>query len=332
MNIKQLYIHIGAAKTGSSAIQSMLRINRKIFYNKGYLIFDANMDYANLEKDASDISAVWYFEKIKKDNLEKKFIAQINDSVIFMHEHGLEKAIISAENLSNKDYEKIFHEIRNKLNIKVIFYIRRQDYWLFSAWKQWQVKKGKSFEKFVHDAIKIKYPNWLNIANSWENIFGKESVQVRLFDKTVLTKQDLLQDFCRCIDFEETNILSMPGYINENFNDAVLYLAQCNPHLFSGIHDNRFYHFLQKELGDKVMRDKVGSLFLTNEIKNRIYTAFLKDNEVLKKKYFPDLNQDIIPQKAKPINEETDNIEELKDKIISYLLEIIENKTNNFKN
>src|SRR5690606_27824773 len=84
------------------------------------------------------------------------------------------------------EYSKSIQSIINLKNIfgpyftiKILMYIRRQDFLLESIYKQ-HVKMGLATDiKSFYNKTKIYY---LDVLNNWASVFGDEQIDVKVFD------------------------------------------------------------------------------------------------------------------------------------------------------
>ncbi|MFP4486903.1 MAG: hypothetical protein ACLFOC_08055 [Campylobacterales bacterium] len=149
-----LYIHIGSPKTASTSIQQCLAQNSKQLKKLGY----------HYECEVGINHMV--------DILENSFEEVVKDSIEKAQECGCDRVIISSELLIFQDCKKLqifYDSIKQKADIKTIFYIRRQDEYIEAGWKQWGFKQLKysSFEDFLNDN---PVPNYMDIIKRWEAI------------------------------------------------------------------------------------------------------------------------------------------------------------------
>ena len=185
-------LHIGAAKTGSSAIQSFLKKNHLAFSKLGYVVPDSVLGLTQ----AVTGEHVWAFQERIAANDQDGLCARLAAAAKLAGDG--KTLLISAENLSNMGNHRFLKKFAEAYDIKVVLYIRRQDDLLTSAWQQWHCKVEQDFQAWLLKGIRL-YGHWDRLANDWETVAGPGKVSVRLFDRATMVGGDLLYDFAGCI-------------------------------------------------------------------------------------------------------------------------------------
>lgn len=150
----KVFIHIGSPKTASTAIQQCLAQSSRQLRKLGYY-YECGVGVNHMI-----------------DILESSFEEVVNNSIEKAQECGCDRVIISSELLIFQDSKKLqifYDSIKQKADIKTIFYIRRQDEYIEAGWKQWGFKQLKYsyFEEFLYDN---PVPNYMDIIKRWESI------------------------------------------------------------------------------------------------------------------------------------------------------------------
>lgn len=255
---KKIYIHIGAHKTGTSAIQTFLSLNREMLKTKGFL-------YPGMERAHHSIagefrrfslsqitnnpksSTLTYFDEINKSNLDNIILS----SEIFECLHS------SVESL------KAF--IDDKFEVKIIFYVRRQDEKIESMYnssiKNPKIRSKISFPDFIsgksdttqNDSFCLSQCceefgdlDYYSVLLPWERAFGKKNIIVRCYEKEQLLN-GIFQDFLEVMGIVFDEKFQIPNErINPSLNwDVIEMLRLC--HIQSN-EDIRFHMFLLKNL------------------------------------------------------------------------------------
>lgn len=278
---RKIVFHIGASKTGSSAIQSFIAVNKDYFKENGFVIPDK---FLKLGENITGEHVFSLQKLILNDNK-----AQLRDAFdILDNTAPKEKAILfSAENLSNIGKHQIFKNNLEGFDVKVILYIRRQDDLLCSAWQQWHSKIERDIHAWLIRAL-MHYGHWDRVIQNWESVVGEGNVSVRLFQRDDMVEGDLFRDFLAALDLDpKTNEPNFDiGTINPSYNDIITPLITNNPGIFSDVHDNSFYSFIDKFTGDTYTKTRKVSL-ITREQRNSIIQYYANANQRVCKKYFP---------------------------------------------
>lgn len=191
--MKKIFIHVGAGKTGTSAIQEFLRTNRDRIRESGIILPDEGL---------------------------------IDRGTIFAHhglsDHGPYRAkncmelwsdlsnrepstlVVSSEDFHSKISEpdglQFFEAIKSALigwDVKIVFYIRRQSQWYQSAYQQWV--KGNMEARPVDDHYKLYKKNPVDQLLQFAKVFGDQSMIVRPFERVQLAGGDAVGDFAQVI-------------------------------------------------------------------------------------------------------------------------------------
>ena len=210
MNSKQIFVHIGTYKTGTSSIQFALAHSRHKLHKFGihYMETGLNMRFCkhlplfdHCHESRYNIKRHRYWSNVDLEGMAKKEILTSK----------ARNYIISEEELSvpDRDIPKKLSFLSELGDVKVVLCVRRQDKFLESLYLQFMKEPGrrlkKSFADFLDDPEFIQRAKFDQIADFWADVFGVENVVVLDFD---LVKQDnmLVRNFANLFgvpsDFE----------------------------------------------------------------------------------------------------------------------------------
>lgn len=277
-----LILHIGANKTGSSAIQYFIRRNVAAIRAAGYAIPDRELGWSAKITGEHVFSTQQFFnDKSNPRAIDAKFDEMMatkpSDSTV----------LISGENLSNFSNYDFFDEICRKYKTRVILYIRRQDDLLLSSWQQWYSKIETDLHAWLIRALPL-IGNWEATIDGWEKVAGAGSVDVRLFERDQFPGGNIAADFGAALgvapDAEEVDY-SAPN-INPSFNDFIVPLVSGNRDMFRDVNDNAFYHYLEQLTGTKYTKGKKVSL-ISPAHRDSILSYYDQQNRRLCKRFFP---------------------------------------------
>lgn len=216
-----LLIHIGAPKTGSTALQKFFAVNVGELLKVGwcYPEFDSmKCKYDDVYKNAR-----YLFEG-------GQLVAY--DSLIWQEQWDyirseLERnnVIISAEEffvIDTSDF--LMKALREYSNIKVIVYLRRQDEIIESYWKH-SVKTTFCMTRSI-DNVRVDMPtlHYEEKLLQIEKIIGKDNLMVRVFEKAQFQGDagNIFSDFMECIGINDISGYKDVGVINDGiFGNAI---------------------------------------------------------------------------------------------------------------
>jgi hypothetical protein len=275
----RLILHIGANKTGSSAIQAFLRLNSKQLNTLGYLIPDKELGTSDRITGEHVFAFQDMINRSDRPMLESKFQNLLNsDSKV---------VIASAENLSNRANFQFFKNILTAVNCKVILYIRRQDELLTSSWQQWNSKREKDFNAWLILALQ-RLGHWRHCIEGWEKVVGAGNVIIRIFQTADLVNGDVVDDFVSVIGLTDRmqSFVRDGRLVNPSYSDLITPIVSGSKFIFAGEHDNEFYDMVGKLTGEYYTSQKKISL-LSPQQRDSIIEYYRLENENLCKTYFP---------------------------------------------
>ncbi|WP_324689889.1 glycosyltransferase family 61 protein [Cobetia sp. D5] len=282
----KLVLHPGHSKCGSTTIQKAIIKNRKLLESHGYVIPDPQMRTPGDEgfNPNGETPRAFFRHAMEQKDLEplKAKLARIKEK----YGDSSQSVLISAENLVNQlgaaSGLNIHRLLRDTfVSHEVIYYIRRQDQFIMSAWQQWGYKKGLSLQAFVEQALRGKNPNYRVIASAFSNLYGKSNVTVVPLLRDSLIEGDLVADF-----FARLGIISEVQKPEDSIDNKSLNPYLCEAlskvnHIFRDIHDESIKHQLEKSHSSDpalYMRDDD---YMSAEVRRRIHDVFASDNRFI---------------------------------------------------
>ncbi|MEW6994805.1 hypothetical protein AADZ84_11125 [Colwelliaceae bacterium MEBiC 14330] len=267
--MKELFLHIGLSKTGSSAIQSWLSLNVDKLKKQGF-------DYADLSPSAKKgkITAgngVALFHACnQKDWLE---VERLISKVYFL---SCKKSIISSETLQEISLESIkrIQNICDQLSIKVsvIAYARSVYELLYSNYLQGVKRHGFTFN--FGEREKLSYSSQRTFLQNYYSIFVK---QLKLVNYDSVSK-DIFSSFANCIGFNSSELLIKDKKVNRSltFTESQVLIdlnkihkgvfsCQISDYLIENEPEKLTSVFYQNDLIGKVTLNSSDDLFWINE-------------------------------------------------------------------
>lgn len=199
-----IYLHIGINKTGTSSVQNALYRNRNGLLGEGILypetglgtpnegngyhyFLSKNLGFVNLKSDPNECLA---HAKSMRADLDREIA-----------EHQPKHVIFSSEFFSLRRNMDPVRRFFDGLEVVVIVYLRRHDIWYPSLYSQalktvenppWE----PGLEGFVRATMKSTggYPMYSQLLNAWADLFGRDNVRVRAFERESM-KDSITDDF-----------------------------------------------------------------------------------------------------------------------------------------
>jgi len=282
--VKSLVLHIGANKTGSSAIQEFLRLNAELLAQAGMHVAPADL----FPDGKISGEHIWLVEDAFSDpGKGARAISEKIHRLMSSLDDGA-RLLMSAENLSNgKGAEALFADVATRDDMRVVLYIRRQDELLLSSWQQWESKTDGDFWAWLIDCVG-KRGDWRAVLQDWERIVARANITVRIFDRESLPDCDVIADFAQVLGLgEELPRFARPDApVNPSFTEAVVDFAKGNRLLFRDKHDNAFHDAVSQLTGDRYRRNQRQSV-ITHAQRLAILKRYAESNEWVRQVYFP---------------------------------------------
>lgn len=283
---KNIYLHIGTPKTGTSALQSFLLKNSIELNKQGF-------DYPEHKVDVNDISSGNGQEIINILNKEgKKQALKYVDSLFSKCKN--KNIIISSESLYR--YPEKIHSLFP--NAKIIVYFRAQLYFIESSFNQGVKRSSQkfSFSKALNRVLKTNDTLYSGeLLEEWAKLYGYENIILRVYEKAQFFGGTIYADFISSIGGEFNNNFKLPEKsINVSYSrDALEYKLLLN-NLLDG-DDNPLQHQMidQALQGFSQIYFKNGgkkySLY-SNEERGKTLAYYENINKIIAKKFLKQQN------------------------------------------
>ncbi len=330
-------VHIGAETTNAGSIQQFLYLNRKKLRKAGYHFLQCAGEKNNRALPAYCVSS----EKIddyfladgvtnaaEREAFNKRFIDDFEAEL-----HGLPETVhtvlISSEHLHSRivkaaDVDNV-HQLLSAYfdEIKIICYLREQVTTCTRSYSAFLKSGGRhSFGKYLEECRpgNARYNYWDMLSN-WERCFGSGALDVTLFAKESLLNGDLLDDFTAKIDHSLVGNLDRGVQIeNVSLRPAGQVLARAVNLVFpakSKVPEIAAFRVACQQL----IADQMSGRGQQPDLKTwqAIYNSFMKSNERVREKYFPDIDSLFVEpfEMELPRNVIDDEFTELLFKIVS---------------
>jgi len=312
---RQIIIHIGMHKTGSSSIQKTLDTN----------LNDKDFEYASLgpSNHSGIIQKVFLKNSKRKSsihNFNSNNISEYRKILIDNFSIFSEKTmILSAEGIINLDVNEL-HDFKLFLDeyfesIKIVGYIRTPASYMNSAFQQ-KIKAG--FREFdlnkVHPRYKFKF-------EKFDLVFGKDNVYFWKFNPKIFPSNDVVLDFC-----DKLHIKINPKNtirVNESLSkESTQLLYSFNK--FSNLENNYFSHAKKRNHLINLIRTLGKTPFkLSNKLLNPILEQNMNHTKWMEERLFDSLKETIKNDDFSIKNE--DELLDINIDVVTNLSQLIEN-------
>ncbi|OOX97798.1 hypothetical protein BOP98_05950 [Campylobacter coli] len=338
------YVHIGTMKTGTSSIQNFLYLNRNLLQKQNYY-YPISIKNYNRFNDHNPF-AHGFNIMLNKTNDLKSFGETFNYLSDEIKTCNCNNVIISTENIqwllnSQKKVAYFFSFLTSIFkNIKIIIYLRDIDELFISMCSQ-AVKDNTHLNyHFLHPCQNEKakiLSDYRQTLQWWGEVFGRENLIVRLFDKNEFYQGDLLKDFIHSIDLEWDDEFQIPKKDNETLDligfELLSRVNKLNPFMFK----SRYFDIV--EYFDKNCTNSYQYTSLKfqppKEVTQSYIDYFEESNEWVRKEFFP-YKERLFPKKDLSNYKENYDLKEMKpeywDKIAELISDIVATKNQTIVN
>ncbi|MGY5449820.1 hypothetical protein ACVFI8_02545 [Agarivorans sp. MS3-6] len=319
-----LVLHPGHSKCGSTTIQNFLYKNRQKLKNRGAYLPDCNFNFPNDDEYKFHLTHTPrdYFAKIQGGELQISDLeGKLNSLVKNAQDNGCKRVIISAENLINglAGKDSITRQIHRMLggffdDVKIVYYVRRQDKFLVSAWQQWGHKEGLELEEYIERLYKGHIADYLFNANQLLNEYPANSLRVRPIDKIALINGCLLEDFCA-----RSSILTDGLDFDIPNSNVGLSVAMCETlsrasEVYQDIHDQTVKRVIEQHSLTGIAEKKYSPSFSNNMVK-KLVEQYQEKNVRLANRFFPKVDFEKTMDLNSLVGSDSDDILLLKERV-----------------
>lgn len=206
----KMILHVGTHKTGTTSLQRFLSENRAALKAQGMCYFDPPEKYATAIVERNGHFLLRHAkDTLKADQATKRALRATKHNIL-----AFKKAVGECDTIVLSD-EALFYQqairpdtmplIQELLrdcgitDVRIIVYLRRQDEFATSLWKQ-RVKNSMKLTASIHEYVKsprvVQALDYQRILSEFAELFGKDNVCVRVYKRDMLENRDIRYDFC----------------------------------------------------------------------------------------------------------------------------------------
>jgi hypothetical protein len=221
---KYLYLHIGAPKTGTTAIQKFLWINRLSIAEDDYLYPESPQVHFGHPMLAWTLTPTKH--RHKREEVWRNVMKEIGES-------SCSNVVVSSELFFSRskriDFTFLSSALRN-FNLTIVLYLRRQDQWLQSAYAEsiqsFKRRNTGSIEQWMIEKAQEK-GNYYDKVGLWKSVFPDATLIIRPFEKEQL-RGGLIEDFLSHIGLSMKNNYNIPEKrVNPSLDYMTLTFLRC---------------------------------------------------------------------------------------------------------
>ena len=294
--MKELYIHVGQAKTGTSMIQAFLALNRKLLHTKGLYYPLFREEVVVRDKNCGmggNAYGMWELDR-PLDQMNKAQIEYMQQIKAWFKDN--DKVLISEEGLwvCSAAFYQNFSSLLDDgadFRVRIVVYLRRQDERLESLWNQC-VKAGTYHHgcmEFCDEYIGADQDYYSQL-EMIAGIIGKENMIVKIYDDRYSVGNYLLEDFMSIFGYKDISEFRIPKFqVNPSLGKDLIEMVRVT----STIRDIRMiddeFRKIKKELTE--FRESTETVahapsFLTYEERKRILDRCDQGNQKIGREYF----------------------------------------------
>jgi len=277
---KRVILHLGRPKTGTTALQAFLRLNKPLLETND-ISYVGNMaphaiPFPDFARKIQAASPAQYQTAIKR--MRNFFLGRKQSTVIYSNEiHYWSHKVLKA-----------YKAAIGTQNLTVIIYLRRQDEDLQAQYMQGIVDPDVRGTKLISEIDRHNL-NLLKLLSDYDTIFGVYELVPRVYSKSSFVNGNIFDDFFVAAGLPMPEAVEYPDRSTSNISRSRLYieiLRLANERRPASSHAENMLK-IDQFLGEKAFKsDKSGYNFLSIAEQNVLMNEFAENNAEVARKYF----------------------------------------------
>ena len=330
--MKELYLHVGTPKTGTSAIQRFCADNSAILEREGISYRKMPFRY----RDASAVRNGRFLmgpvtdDEGNRDEEEEKIRYTKGLELVLEQFKTCDKVILSDESLwlyvhldNGEALRKLceFGEAHGFV-VKIIVYLRRQDEFISSLWRQ-KVKEGRplgEYRDYGKDGHVRKRCSYCKTLTVFRDVVGRENITVRRFERNKFVGGSILPDFLDIFGLKLTDEYVMDNEVmnlstNNDYTNIQRILNQLSPHPnVICTNQSKYFADIALRLSEK---DGEYSILMDEAQTEQFMSTYMNGNHKIAKEYFGE-DGDLFTAKQKDLPVWSSDSQHFQESIIKY--------------
>jgi len=213
--MKNIYIHIGTHKTGSTSLQRWMLEHESFLNANGFILYKG--DHKTHNHVELYLAAMRYDrdsfgkQSMPEVKFDESYTSAVSKQVqTFISKYGNENLILSTEGLSLLRHRDEIQKLATILgsdyeNIKIILYLRdKKDY--LSSYRLQLKKKERKASTDYWSALYVEDDTWLidyeQLITAYGDVFGLNNIVVIDYDKEMESRTNIIPSFVETVGLE----------------------------------------------------------------------------------------------------------------------------------
>lgn len=285
--MKKLFLHIGAPKTGTTAIQLFLKPNRRLLESEFGISMPNLLSHGQAATMHVFASQTLSQRRRKQLGIESltEFNLDYEARIGALADSFATPAAICSNELLFSLNDGAVRRLKDALSsvfssYQVILYLRRQDLRASGAYLQ-AYKGGYDHLPAFKTVLRRRSRGDLAVIETWSAIFGSDNVRVFLYDDVMREEKDVIGHFMRALGVDDLSKFSNPTQKNITWGLHQAYASSAIRQSFKDEPFERIRAFVESlEPGPRYPVRKADAM--------AFYRTFAKENEMIRMRYFPE--------------------------------------------
>ncbi|MBN1121879.1 MAG: hypothetical protein JXJ17_12425 [Anaerolineae bacterium] len=299
MGKKNLILHIGSPKTGTTALQYTLFDNRERLAQQG-ICYPAGINLS-LGKAHHPfyfaISGKWwdpnFYYEITEERIPPSQYKGKYESTDFIRDlryaaKDMDRIILSSEGFFELDDQGVseLSEVLKDYDVEIVIYLRRQDKYLEALYRHFVFDAGARFTESIEDYSKhVPNIDYLAKIECWKTHFKTSPLHVIPYERDTLIEQDIVADFASRFNIDIDGFSRVDADINASISNELYQLLLTTNRAYWQSRDMpaEFLWFLKHNLPEEQEKTSL----LSPEQRIQLLDRFEESNRQLAERYIP---------------------------------------------